>query len=76
MDDHVSLRFNFRCPKCGGPHFGSLEEDDGVNTYVCHGKETYGDREGGWGPCGWEGNAEDCFTVPMEKAHGSDGPDG
>lgn len=51
---HVSLRFEFQCPRCGCDRFFSAkfaEDDD--RLYFCK-------KEG----CGWEGRDGECFTGP------------
>ena len=49
----------FKCPNCGGTHFGSTVHDNGSITYICHGEETYDTKTGtrkGKPPCGWKGS--------------------
>lgn len=42
-------RVEFRCPGCGGSHFGSTRSDDSdFGTIVCHGSKHFGS-------CGWRG---------------------
>jgi len=63
---HISLTHDFQCPRCKGPHFGTSREDD-VVTYCCHGLDNHGfGGVRGWPGCGWDGPAEECFTIPKK----------
>ena len=61
----VRVRDTFKCPKCGAPHFGSFEKEQGDIVYCCHGNE--------WKmyhpSCGWQGPKKECFIDMTEEEY-------
>jgi hypothetical protein len=62
----MSKELEFRCPTCGGNHYGSSGHVSTLApsrlTYHCHGQESYSPRDPlwpGWPGCGWQGTRED-----------------
>lgn len=58
----------FKCPQCGGPHFGSSPvpgKDEENRVYYCHGYEVqFRDHKDfpGWPSCGWRGSRAECMN--------------